>query len=155
MTELYQDRKSELPANQPTLSPQWAVALTEFAALTDLIALSYTAKDPYHTGYADADIDRRYDIHHLTQITELSLQPHYPLGRSVCLHKPHKEEEEEEKVFIEKAEFDEDIVSAAAKMNCSGEQRIIKYVEETYGCILAYRDADGERKAGYIVKGVI
>ena len=40
----------------------------------------------------------------------LSLPPPYP-----------HEEEEEEEVFIEKADFDEDILSAAAKMNCSGE----------------------------------
>ena len=99
-------------------------------ALTEKMAFS----DPYHLGTP---------IGQLTQLTVLSLPPPYP----------HKEEEEE--VFIEKADFNKDILSAAAKMNCSGEEGIIKYVEETYGCILEYRDADGNRKAGYIVKGVI
>ena len=98
------------------LPQEWVDALTEKMAFSD----------PYHLGTP---------IGQLTQLTVLSLPPPYP----------HKEEEEE--VFIEKADFNKDILSAAAKMNCSGEEGIIKYVEETEtdGCILAYRDADGNR----------
>ena len=133
MTELRQDRKSELPAEQLKLSPEWVDALTKFADLAEKMAFS----DPYHLGIPYPSTGQ------LTQLTVLPLPPPYP-------HK--EEEEEEEEVFIEKADFDEDILSAAAKMNCSGEEGIIKYVEETEtdGCILAYRDADGKRKAGYI-----
>ena len=100
MTELRQDRKSELPAEQLKLSPEWVDALTKFAELTERMAFS----DPYHLGIPYPPIGE------LTQLTVLPLPPPYP----------HKEEEEEE-VFIEKADFDEDILSAAAKMNCSGE----------------------------------
>ena len=139
MTELRQDRKSELPAEQLKLSPEWVDALAKFAELTEYMAFSdstqsvypnyYNAKDPYHTA-------RQMP----TQLIVLSLLPHKE-------EEEEEEEEVEEEVFIEKADFDEDILSAAAKMNCSGEEGIIKYVEETEtdGCILAYRDADGNR----------
>ena len=121
------------------LSPEWVDALRKFAELTEYMAFSNPTQSVYHLGIPYPPIVQ------LTQLTVLSLPPPYP-------HK-EEEEEEEEEVFIEKADFDEDILSAAAKMNCSREEGIIKYVEETYGCILAYRDADGKRKAGYIVKG--
>jgi len=114
------------------LSPEWVDALRKFAELTEYMAFSDPTQSVYHLGTL---------MQMPTQLTVLSLLPH--------------KEEEEEEVFIEKADFDEDILSAAAKMNCSREEGIIKYVEETYGCILEYRDADGNRKAGYIVKGVI
>jgi hypothetical protein len=124
MTELlHQDRKSKLPAEKLKLSPGWVDGLTKFAERTEKMAFSdptqsaypnyYNAKDPYHTTGQMP-----------TQLIVLSLLPH---------------KEEEEEVFIEKADFDEDILSAAAKMNCSGEET------ETDGCILAYRDADGNR----------
>ena len=148
MAELHQDRKSELPAEKLKLSPEWVDALTKFADLAESMSESmsesvsesvslsnpmrrvcqycYNAKNPYHLGIPNFPLEVD-----LTQLTVLSLLPH----------------KEEEEVFIEKADFDEDILSAAAKMNCSGEEGIIKYVEETEtdGCILAYRDADGNR----------
>ena len=104
MTELRQDRKSELPAEQLKLSPEWVDALTKFADLAEKMAFS----DPYHLGIPYPSTGQ------LTQLTVLPLPPPYP-------HKEEEEEEEEEEVFIEKADFDEDILSAAAKMNCSGE----------------------------------
>ena len=110
MTELRQDRKSELPAEQLKLSPEWVDALTKFAELTERMAFYYdSTQSVYHLGIPYTPIGQ------LTQLTVLSLPPPYP-------HKEEEEEEEEEEeVFIEKADFDEDILSAAAKMNCSGE----------------------------------
>ena len=112
MTELRQDRKSELPAEQLKLSPEWVDALTKFAELTERMAFSDSTQSVYHLGIPYTPIGQ------LTQLTVLSLPPPYP-------HKEEEEEEEEEEVFIEKADFDEDILSAAAKMNCSGEEGVI------------------------------
>jgi len=80
------------------LSPEWVDALRKFAELIEYMAFSNPTQSVYHLGTL---------MQMPTQLTVLSLLPH--------------KEEEEEEVFIEKADFDEDILSAAAKMNCSGE----------------------------------